>query len=318
MESLLQSQPLLKVGAATAVVAFSVFYYLLSSSESKRKSFLQKGSEMMVPLIQRDELTSDTRRLRFGLPTKNHVLGLPVGKHIKVIFPNVEGVVSGQWNGREDREADQKIVQRSYTPTTLDSSAAGYFDLVIKVYRKGIVDRFPDGGKVSQQLDALKVGDQMKISGPWGRVTYGGLGKLKVSKKEYQYRRIGMIAGGTGITPMLQVINEILSDPEDNTEVSLLFANQTESDILVRSELESLHRDHPNRFKSLHYTLDRAPKSGWNYSEGFVNEDMIRKHLPAASDDTVILCCGPPPMIKFACKPNLEKVGHASERVVCF
>ena len=37
-----------------------------------------------------------------------------------------------------------------------------------------------------------------------------------------------MIAGGTGITPMLQVIREILSNPEDKTEISLIFANQSE------------------------------------------------------------------------------------------
>ena len=62
-----------------------------------------------------------------------------------------------------------------------------------------------------------------------------------------------MIAGGTGITPMLQVIKAVLKDPGDRTQVlarahgvfasltlaelqlSLLFANQTEDDILCRS-----------------------------------------------------------------------------------
>ena len=39
-------------------------------------------------------------------------------------------------------------------------------------------------------------------------------------------KKVGMIAGGTGITPMLQLIRQILKNKEDKTEVSLLFANQ--------------------------------------------------------------------------------------------
>ena len=39
-------------------------------------------------------------------------------------------------------------------------------------------------------------------------------------------KQVGLIAGGTGITPMLQIIRAILKDEEDDTQVSLLFANQ--------------------------------------------------------------------------------------------
>ena len=52
-----------------------------------------------------------------------------------------------------------------------------------------------------------------------------------------------MIAGGTGITPMLQVIRAILKNPRDTTKLYLIFANQTEEDILLRQELESLQSD---------------------------------------------------------------------------
>ena len=65
------------------------------------------------------------------------------------------------------------------------------------------------------------------------------------------------------------------------------------------------------------YTLDQPP-DGWKFSAGFIDEAMCREHLPAASDATYIFCCGPPPMINFACKPNLEKVGHAASNVRCF
>lgn len=61
------------------------------------------------------------------------------------------------------------------------------------------------------------------------------------------------------------------------------------------------------------YTIDKADE-GWKYSVGFINEDMIRDNLFAPSDDSLVLMCGPPPMINFACVPNLEKLGHKAER----
>ncbi len=53
---------------------------------------------------------------------------------------------------------------------------------------------------------------------------------------------------------------------------------------------------------------------GWKYGEGFVNEEMIRDHLPAAADDILVFMCGPPPMIEFACNPNLKKLGFSTEQ----
>lgn len=54
------------------------------------------------------------------------------------------------------------------------------------------------------------------------------------------------IAGGSGITPMYQVAQEILRNPEDKTQVSLIFANQTEQDIILRKELDDLAAKHDN------------------------------------------------------------------------
>jgi ferredoxin-NADP reductase len=41
-------------------------------------------------------------------------------------------------------------------------------------------------------------------------------------------RRLGMIAGGTGLTPMLQIVKRVLKRKDDTTQLSLVFANQTE------------------------------------------------------------------------------------------
>ena len=165
----------------------------------------------------------------------------------------------------------------------------GFVDFVIKVYNPN--ERFLKGGFMSQYLDRMKIGDFMNMKGPKGHMTYKGKGSFSIEKtmkgskvvRDYKMKRIGMVAGGTGITPMLQVIRQILKDPKDKTEIWLLFANQTEEDILLRKELEAIPKE---RFH-LWYTVDRPPASGWKYSSGFVNLEMCRDHLPTPAEDTM-------------------------------
>lgn len=84
-----------------------------------------------------------------------------------------------------------------------------------------------------------------------------------------------------------------------------------EEDILVRPELEAMAKQYPDQFK-LHYTVDKAPvNTMWKYSEGFINKEMVEKHLPAKQSNgkTQIFMCGPPPMLKHACLPALKELG---------
>jgi nitrate reductase (NAD(P)H) len=108
-----------------------------------------------------------------------------------------------------------------------------------------------------------------------------------------------------GITPILQIIRAALSDIEtEDTRIWLLYANRTADDILCREELESFSSE---RF-SYHYTVTTAPPQ-WEYSVGYITDEMMVERLPPPSDDSLILACGPEPMIKFAVKPNLARLG---------
>lgn len=78
---------------------------------------------------------------------------------------------------------------------------------------------------------------------------FTGCGQLTIKRPKkvlHEYARvkhIGMIAGGTGITPMLQIIRAVLRNKDDKTVMWLIFANQTEEDILLREELEAFPKD---------------------------------------------------------------------------
>lgn len=98
-------------------------------------------------------------------------------------------------------------------------------------------DRFPNGGKMSQMLDSLDIGDTVDIKGPVGEIVYLEPGQFLIKNKPRNASKLAMLAGGTGITPMYQVIKAVLSNPLDKTELSLIYANQTEEDILLRDEV---------------------------------------------------------------------------------
>merc|ERR1711959_519734 len=113
-----------------------------------------------------------------------------------------------------------------------------------------------------------------------------------------------MMAGGTGLTPMLQVVSASLLDPDDKTIFTLLYANKTESDILCKDLLEDAEKKAKGRF-NLNYTLD-FPPADWKHKKGFITQEMIKELFPPPAENPLLLMCGPPPMVEFACKKNLE------------
>lgn len=281
---------------------------VMMKRSTKRSSAMDPTEFRPFKLCKREEISHDTRRFTFALQTPETVLGLPVGQHITLRFPDKDG----------------KNHQRSYTPITGDEQL-GSVTFVIKVYRAGEHPKFPLGGKMSQHLDSLKIGDSVDMKGPKGHLTYLGRGKFTVRQmrkplETRQAKHFGLIAGGTGITPIMQLCVAIFRDSKDTaTTMSVLYANQTQDDILLRVELETLAKAYPNRFK-LHYTLDRPPAEGWKHSSGFITKEMLKEHMPPPQADgsTQILMCGPPPMLKFACIPNLEQLGYKEDHRFCY
>uniref|UniRef100_A0A671DXW0 NADH-cytochrome b5 reductase n=1 Tax=Rhinolophus ferrumequinum TaxID=59479 RepID=A0A671DXW0_RHIFE len=213
-----------------------------------------------LPLIEKEQISHNTQRFRFGLPSPDHVLGLPVGNYVHLLA-KIDGV----------------LVVRAYTPVSSDDDR-GFVDFIIKIYFKNVHPSYPEGGKMTQYLENMKIGDTILFQGPCGHLFYHGQGKFstkayKMSEPEEKLvHQLGMIAGGTGITPMLQLIRHIIKNPSDRTRMSLIFANQTEADILMRKELEEIARTHPDQF-NLWYTLDRPPAAPCP-AEGATNEPV--------------------------------------------
>ena len=162
---------------------------------------------------------------------------------------------------------------RPYTPTSPvgQDEENGTVEFVIKIYRKGENKLFPMGGVMSQYLESLKEGDSIQMKGPAGHILYYGNGVFNIDGKSIEVNQVAMVAGGTGITPMYQLIKAILKNPKDKTEMMLLYSNHSNEDTLLMPELDKLAKESKDKLK-VWYTVSRPPKEEWKYSTGRLNE----------------------------------------------
>lgn len=217
--------------------------------------------------------THDTKTFCFALPD-NATLDMLPGDHLYV-----------------HATIDGKPVKRPYTPSSTPGTT-GYFDLTVKRYETGMMSRY---------LHDRQVGDSVLMSGP----NPGGHWVDGMAKK------VGFVAGGSGITPMISIIRWILARSLP-AEMFLLYANNTEADIIFREEWDENARKHA----SFHcYHVLSQPPAGWSQGTGRITEAVLRTQLPPPGPDTVIFLCGPPPMVD-ALETTLKSLGHSENAVI--
>ncbi|GAA5913630.1 uncharacterized protein JCM6883_004028 [Sporobolomyces salmoneus] len=257
--------------------------------------FLSKSKWKPAELVSIERINHDSRIYRFALEDPSQPLGLPTGQH-----------VYARLRRKPSSTEEGELVQRAYTPVSL-SNAKGFIDLLIKVYFP--TPGFPTGGKMTLGFEELVVGDKIEFKGPLGSFEWLGGGRARWRGVERKPRQIGLICGGSGITPILQVLRGIVHDETDTeTKLFLLNANKTEADILLRTELDSLVELAGEHRYRQHLVLSRATED-WKFSKGRINRQLLQDHLPQSGDkDDLILICGPDPMIQMA-KEELAELG---------
>lgn len=218
------------------------------------------------------DVNYNTRIIRMSLPTGTRA-SLPIASCVLVSIKGPTG----------------ETVTRPYTPVSSDEDLK-YVDLIVKRYATG---------NASRALCDLKKGEVVSILGPLPKIEY----------KANQYEQIGMLAGGTGITPMLQILRRALKDKEDKTRFVLLFSNVSEKDILQKDELELFKKKHSDRFE-IHHVVSQAPE-GWKGHVGHLNADVLRQRMPPPKDKNIVFVCGPPGYMQYLCgeKPSVIEQG---------
>ena len=236
----------------------------------------------------------NTKSFIFELPESDQVSGLSVASALITKFK------------ADDQE---KPTIRPYTPTS-DPDDKGTVELLVKKY---------PNGPMSEHMHSMKPGDTLSMKGP--------IPKYPWTPNKHDH--ITCVAGGTGITPMYQLITTIFKNPEDKTKVSLVFGNISEEDILLREEFDKIEKQYPQRFK-VFYTLDK-PSEKWDKGKGFITKDLLKDIIPDAKSDNIkVFVCGPPGIYKAVSGPKvsptdqgdlagiLKELGYTKEQVYKF
>eukprot|EP01083_Nonionella_stella_P015339 42913_1 len=270
-------------------------FSLFKDNNARKHGFIA-DTYQKFKLIKKINVSHNTRIFRFALQDDDTIMGLPCGRHLSFRFFE---------NDPDTHELDE--IRRNYTPITSNRDV-GHFDVMIKVYKDG---------KMSSYLDALKPNDDfIEACGPCGEIEYTSPGKVAIKERRYTVTKIGLIAGGTGITPMLQLMEQIIFN-KDPIQVSLIFGNVSIDDILLHKELEAIRKKHDNIHIRL--VIDKAPTDGreWDEDVGYVTEDLMKTRLFPPAEDVVTFLCGPPGL-RRACTQGLLKLGHDEDRVITF
>ncbi|KAJ5940979.1 hypothetical protein N7516_001147 [Penicillium verrucosum] len=249
-----------------------------AGSDEPREVFLQSRAWTKATLTEKREVSWDTRIFVFDLEHKEQTLGLPIGQHLMI---------------KVQDPSNNEVVIRSYTPMS-DTNLIGKMELLVKVYFP--TDSIP-GGKMTMALDKLPFGSKIDCKGPTGRFEYLGNGRVSISGKERQLRSFKMICGGTGITPVFQVLRAVMQDTQDPTRCVVLDGNRQEEDILCRSDLDAYVETDSRKCTVVH-TLTKGSDT-WTGRRGRLSERLLAEYA-APEEQSMVLVCGPEPMEKSA------------------
>jgi cytochrome-b5 reductase len=235
-----------------------------------------------VPLVERTPVSATSSVLRFALPDPSQPLKLSTCACLlaKATIHN------------ED-------VIRPYTPISTNA-LVGHMDLLVKDYgEQGVMSRKLHEMELGETIAFQHIPPNVKIQAPFAP------------------NNIVLVAGGTGITPMIQALHALLGDAassskgqEQQQRVTLLYGSQRSDDILAKDLLDAWAENYSDRLQVVHVVSDEPATSGWTGLRGRIDQELLNEYLDdeafPSKDDTLVLVCGPPPMYQALCGPRNE------------
>ena len=225
--------------------------FLKSSSV---RSLLKNGDKinMVLNVVEVRALTTDAVAITFELPEGEH-LNYKAGQYIMI----------SKWLANEQQT-------RCYS---LCSSPLNYSNASLKNELK-IGVRKTTNGLVSTFLNHdLKAGDKLIVQGPFGDFIYPTLRSTMLD-------HLVLIAGGSGITPILAIIETALSETNvvecGQPAVTLIYACRSRESIMFYDELVQLARAHPKQL-TVRYIIEQSITEQSCIEQGSIPQDLVAK-----------------------------------------
>ena len=151
--------------------------------------------------------------------------------------------------------------------------------------------KITDGGLMSEYLRSrAQVGDTLEFTGPMGSFFL-----------REQKRRALLLAGGTGLAPLLSILDKMRTDAADHP-VHLVYGVSSDADLVELDKLEEYTKSLPQF--TFDYCVSDPASSAPN--KGYVTGLFEPAHLN--DGDVDVYLCGPPPMVE-AVRDHLKSEG---------
>jgi nitrate reductase (NAD(P)H) len=269
----------------------------VNESSSPRPIFLDSRIWNKALLHAKTPVSWDTRIFTFKLDHEDQELGLPTGQHLMI---------------RLRDPVTREAIIRSYTPIS-QTTKRGFVDVLIKIYADSDEKV---GGKMTKALDAIPVGHFVDFKGPIGKFTYLGGGRCDINGKEKRVKKFYMVCGGSGITPIYQVLRAVMQDKDDPTHCTVLNGNRLIEDILCREDLDTFAAENPERCTLLN-TLTKGPDD-WTGLRGRIGPRLLEEHCTRKQDGgSLVLICGPEALEKST-HVALKEQGWSDDELMFF
>lgn len=164
------------------------------------------------------------------------------------------------------------------------------------------------GGSMSNHVnDTLLPGAQIEVMEPMGQFT--------TDYKSDRKRHLILFGGGSGITPLMAITKSVLFE-EPQSIVSLVYANESEEDIIFKDALSELQKRYEGRLNIVH-VLNNPPEH-WSDKTGWMTVDKVKSivnDLPKIdAANTEFFTCGPGPMMDIVVE-GLEAIGVPKDHI---
>jgi phenol hydroxylase P5 protein len=157
-----------------------------------------------------------------------------------------------------------------------------------------------EDGKGTHWLhEKLNVGDELRISGPYGRFFV----------RESAAMPMIFLAGGSGLSSPKSMIMDLFEKGESQP-ITLIYGARNEQELYYKDLFEEMAKEHDN-FTFVPVLSDEPDDSNWQGLRGFVHE-AAKEHFDGKFEGHKAYMCGPPVMID-ACITTLMR-GRLFER----
>lgn len=150
-----------------------------------------------------------------------------------------------------------------------------------------------------QRLCSLKPGDDIFFEAALGTCVFCA-----------DYKNIGFIIGGIGITPIISIL-EYVAQKELGTNIVLIYSNRSEEEIAFKRELDNWRCENPNL--KIYYIVTDCQPVDKACIFGRLSKDLLAEKFPRV-DGWEFFIFGPPKMVE-AMKELTQSIGAAKEQI---